>query len=178
MTDTDRALIEGLRAHITNLEARLAAKDMLVGDGFVQSLHDALDRQGSPRKSEDGMITYGLVQRIDLMRADISGVWQQAENNHRIYSDTGDKERDIQFLTLGLTGEAGEVANFVKKRWRDGDGHDADIRKEIADVCAYAFMLANTMGMAPRDLIDTIAEKQAVFVAKMDARAALQGDAS
>lgn len=102
--------------------------------------------------------------------AGITAVWAQAEENHRRYSDTGDQEGDIRFLTLGLTGEAGEVANFVKKRWRDGDGHDEDIRKEIADVCAYAFMLANTMGMSPADLIHTIADKQAVFVAKMSAR--------
>lgn len=119
--------------------------------------------------------------------ADISGVWQQAESNHLLYSQTGDREGDIQFLTLGLTGEAGEameaileaaglvaasgkVANYVKKRWRDQVGFDDEIRKEIADVCAYAFMLANTMGMSPQDLIDTIADKQAVFVAKMQAR--------
>jgi NTP pyrophosphatase (non-canonical NTP hydrolase) len=71
-------------------------------------------------------------------------VWQQARENHRTYSDTGDKESDIRFLTLGLAGEAGEVANFVKKRWRDGDSHDEAIRLEIADVLAYAFMLADT----------------------------------
>jgi NTP pyrophosphatase (non-canonical NTP hydrolase) len=98
-------------------------------------------------------------------------VWKQAEENHREHSDTGDQENDIRFLTLGLTGEAGEVANFVKKRWRDGDGHDEAIRLEIADVCAYAFMLASTMGMSPADLIGTIAHKQAVFVAKMNAKA-------
>lgn len=102
--------------------------------------------------------------------ADISGVWAQARRNHRAYSDTGNREDDIRFLALGLTGEAGELANFVKKRWRDGDGHDDAIRKEIADVCAYAFMLADTMGMGPQDLVSTIAEKQAVFVAKMKAR--------
>jgi len=102
--------------------------------------------------------------------SDIAAVWTQAEDNHRRYSDTGDRESDIRFLTLGLAGEAGEVANFVKKRWRDGDGHDQAIRYEIADVCAYAFMLASTMGMSPQDLIDTIAEKQRVFVAKMQAR--------
>ncbi len=118
---------------------------------------------------------------------DITGVWKQAESNHRLYSQTGGKEGDIQFLTLGLTGEAGEameaildaaglvaasgkVANYVKKRWRDHDGWDDEIRKEVADVCAYAFMLANTMGMTPETLVQTIADKQAVFVAKMQAR--------
>lgn len=107
----------------------------------------------------------------DRSSGSIVDVWKQAEDNHRRYSDTGDRENDIRFLTLGLTGEAGEVANFVKKRWRDGDGHDDDICLEIADVCAYAFMLASTMGMTPDDLIATIADKQRVFIAKMEARA-------
>lgn len=98
------------------------------------------------------------------------GVWAQAIENHETYSATGSVEDDIRFLTLGLAGEAGEVANFVKKRWRDGDGHDEDICKEIADTCAYAFMLAHTMGLTASDLIGIIAEKQAVFVAKMKRR--------
>lgn len=118
----------------------------------------------------------------------LQSVWIQAEDNHRQHSDTGDRENDIRFLTLGLTGEGGEimeavldaalvvqasgkVANLVKKRWRDGDGHDEAIRFEIADVCAYAFMLANTMGLSPADLIETIAEKQRVFVEKMRTKA-------
>lgn len=117
----------------------------------------------------------------------LASVWAQAERSHADYSGTGDHESDIRFLTLGLTGETGEVmtaileaaslvaaggrtANLVKKRWRDGDGHDQAIRYEIADVCAYAFMLASTMGMTPADLIETIAEKQRVFVLKMQAR--------
>ena len=35
--------------------------------------------------------------------ANISDVWQQAEDNHRRYSDTGDHESDIRFLALGMT---------------------------------------------------------------------------
>lgn len=102
-------------------------------------------------------------------------VWMQAAANHRTHSATGSRESDIHFLALGLSGEAGELANFVKKRWRDGDGHDQAIKYEVADVCAYAFMLANEMGMCPSDLIATIAEKQRVFLEKMAARA---GDAT
>lgn len=100
----------------------------------------------------------------------LASVWQQARENHKRYSATGSHEDDIRFLTLGLTGEAGELANFVKKRWRDGDGHDEAIHKEIADVLAYAFMLADTFGLTPQRLIEIIAEKQAVFIAKMQAR--------
>lgn len=100
----------------------------------------------------------------------LEDVWNQARKNHEDYSATGDIENDIRFFALGLAGEAGELANFVKKRWRDGDGHDQAIRYEVADVCAYAFMLADRMGMSPGGLIATIAEKQQAFIAKMKAR--------
>lgn len=99
----------------------------------------------------------------------LDDVWLQAVRNHADHSDTGDTESDIRFLALGLCGEAGELANFIKKRWRDGDDHAQAIRYELADVCAYAFMLAHTMGMTP-DEIATVAEKQQVFLAKMAER--------
>lgn len=99
-------------------------------------------------------------------------VWKQARHNHYKYSATGSRENDIRFLALGLTGEAGELANFVKKRWRDGDGHDEAIKLEIADVLAYAFMLAQTLGLSPAQLIQIVADRQLAFVAKMEARIA------
>lgn len=102
--------------------------------------------------------------------ADISGIWAQAQRNHEMYSDTGDLEGDIRFFALGIAGEAGEVANFVKKRWRDGDGHDEDLRMECADVLAYTLMLAWKLGMTPQSLIDMVEHKQQVFIAKMEAR--------
>lgn len=100
----------------------------------------------------------------------LESVWRQARDNHETYSATGSAEDDIRFLALGLTGEAGELANFVKKRWRDGDEHTDDIGKEIADVLAYAFMLADRMDLTPRRLLGIVAEKQQVFIAKMKAR--------
>lgn len=99
--------------------------------------------------------------------AALLAVWEQARDNHELYSDTGSDEGDIRFLTLGLCGEAGEVGNFVKKRWRDNEPHTEAIQKEIADVLAYAFMLAQKMGLTPSALINIVADKQLVFVAKM-----------
>lgn len=60
----------------------------------------------------------------------------------------------IRFLGLGLSGEAGELANDIKKQWR-GDFANSGmnifefedrLRKEIYDVCNYAFMLASVLG--------------------------------
>src|SRR5690606_7968098 len=93
-----------------------------------------------------------------------------ARDNHARYSATGDTEQDIRFFALGLAGEAGEVANFVKKRWRDGDAHTDELRKECADVFAYNIMLADALGMSPADLIEMVAFKQRVFIEKMEAR--------
>lgn len=97
-------------------------------------------------------------------------VWQQSVSNHLNYSDTGTNEEDIRFFGLGLAGEAGEVANFIKKRWRDGDAHSDDLRKECADVFAYNIMLAHALGMTPTELLETVAHKQQIFIEKMKAR--------
>lgn len=94
-------------------------------------------------------------------------VWNEGVGNHAEYSTMENDEADIQFLALGMAGEVGEVANFVKKRWRDGEPHDEDIRLEIADVVAYALMLASKMGMTPRTLVAEVAHKQKVFRDKM-----------
>lgn len=98
----------------------------------------------------------------------LESVWAAGVANHKAHSEMGTCENNVHFLALGLCGEAGELANFVKKRWRDGQAHTDDIKLEIADVCAYAFMLADEMGMGPQDLLDWIAFKQQRFIEKME----------
>lgn len=137
----------------------------------------------------------GATSEESRLGAALLSVWFQARENHQRYSVTGDDESDLRFLTLGMVGEAGEameavlgaalvvmsagkVANLVKKRWRDGDGHEDEIRKELADVLAYAFMLADRRGITPAVLLETIAEKQRAFIGKMEERAALKETAS
>ena len=65
----------------------------------------------------------------------------------------------IIYPTLGLTGEAGEVADKVKKVLRDSNGVFSDekrieIAKEIGDVLWYCAALANDLGYG----LDLIAE--------------------
>lgn len=53
---------------------------------------------------------------------------------------------DERFLALALAGEAGELANLIKKRWRDSNGNDdylrPEVRDEIADIRVYLELLA------------------------------------
>jgi len=64
----------------------------------------------------------------------------------------------IIYPTLGLNGEAGEVAEKVKKVIRDkgGDFEDQDtkleIMKELGDVLWYLSAIANDLGMTLNDV--------------------------
>ena len=49
---------------------------------------------------------------------------------------------DERFLTLAIAGEAGELANMVKKRWRDNVDLSEEIRDEIADIRIYLELIA------------------------------------
>ena len=63
------------------------------------------------------------------------------------------KNKAMEYLTLGLTGEAGEIANKVKKFIRDGAAQDEYLAKrieigyEIGDVLWYCAVLAKEMEM-------------------------------
>ncbi len=56
--------------------------------------------------------------------------------------------------TLGLVGEAGEVAEKIKKRFRDGKLDRAAVQKELGDVLFYWGALHNLLGLCPDQTID------------------------
>jgi NTP pyrophosphatase (non-canonical NTP hydrolase) len=63
----------------------------------------------------------------------------------KIYSDTN----KILYPTLGLTGEAGEIANKIKKMLRDGVSVTYirdDIASELGDALWYIAALADDLG--------------------------------
>ena len=88
------------------------------------------------------------------------------------------KEKALEYLTLGLAGEAGEIANKVKKLIRDGaDREDYHaklnaIGHELGDVLWYCAMLAKevdmNLGRIMEDNLDKLADRKA--------RNRLQGD--
>ena len=57
------------------------------------------------------------------------------------------KEKALEYLALGLTSEAGEVAGKVKKLIRDGKGDKKAIAAEIGDVLWYCAMMAKEVGV-------------------------------
>jgi NTP pyrophosphatase (non-canonical NTP hydrolase) len=85
------------------------------------------------------------------------------------YSNT-----DERFLALGLCGEAGELANMIKKRWRDGVDLTEEIRDEIADIRVYLELIAKCFDIEGSKLDDRVQQKLEKVVVKFGAR--LNGD--
>ena len=77
------------------------------------------------------------------------------------------KDMAMEYLTLGLTGEAGEIANKVKKFIRDGAPRDMyeakkiQIAYEIGDVMWYCAVLAEELDMDLGHIMEKNLEKLA-----------------
>ena len=89
-------------------------------------------------------------------------MYQQVAKTTAIYP----REQAIIYPTLGLTGEAGEVANKVKKIIRDGSNKNDDrmvseIKSEIGDCLWYIAVLASDFNIKLSDIASTNLEKLA-----------------
>ena len=89
-------------------------------------------------------------------------MYQQVAKTTAIYP----REQAIIYPTLGLTGEAGEVANKVKKIIRDGtiENHEGliqEISSEIGDCLWYIALLADDIGCKLSDIANANLEKLA-----------------
>ncbi|HEX4687465.1 MAG TPA: nucleoside triphosphate pyrophosphohydrolase family protein [Nocardioides sp.] len=89
-----------------------------------------------------------------------------------------DKDAPDEFmhLVLGLVGEAGEIAEKVKKLVRDHDSDLAmldrdDMAAELGDVLWYAAVLASFLGLS----LDDVARRNLDKLADRQRRAALGG---
>ena len=69
------------------------------------------------------------------------------------------KEKALEYLALGLTSEAGEVAGKVKKIIRDGKGNKEAIAYEIGDVLWYCAVLASELGVSLNTIMQNNLEK-------------------
>ena len=69
------------------------------------------------------------------------------------------KDKALEYLALGMTSEAGEVAGKVKKLIRDGDDKEGfetkklAIASEIGDVLWYCAMMAKEVGVPLNDIM-------------------------
>ena len=89
-------------------------------------------------------------------------MYQQVAKTTAIYP----REQAIIYPTLGLTGEAGEVANKVKKIIRDGtnkndEGLVQDLSAEIGDCLWYIAVLADDFNIKLSDIASANIEKLA-----------------
>lgn len=56
------------------------------------------------------------------------------------------KDKALEYLTLGLTSEAGEVAGKLKKAIRDGVKDEKALVDEVGDVLWYAVRILDELG--------------------------------
>lgn len=100
--------------------------------------------------------------------------YQDKVRNMGLYFHTGE---DTIYITLGLCGEAGELANQIKKIYRDDNGvlgpyRVENIIGEMGDTLWYLTALCNKLGLELSDLADLNLKK----LAKRDAAGTIQGD--
>ena len=69
------------------------------------------------------------------------------------------KEKALEYLALGMTSEAGEVAGKVKKLIRDGKGDKESIAYEVGDVLWYCAVLASELGVSLNTIMKKNLEK-------------------
>ena len=94
-------------------------------------------------------------------RLDDLDMYQKSAKATAIYP----RDYSIVYPAIGLAGEAGEVANKVKKLIRDNPNMSDDIKKsigdEIGDVLWYCAVLADDLGQSLSEIANRNLEKLA-----------------
>lgn len=89
--------------------------------------------------------------------------YQQQAKQTALYPN---RLKNLEYPTLGLTGEAGEVANIVKKIQRDFGGEITDeirakLKDELGDVLWYISACADELGLSLEEIAEFNVEKLA-----------------
>jgi NTP pyrophosphatase (non-canonical NTP hydrolase) len=80
--------------------------------------------------------------------------------------DGKQKEYQLMYVTLGIAGEAGEIAEKIKKVMRNDDGvmsdeKREDLKKEIGDVLWYLSQLSRILGLSFSEVAEANLKKLA-----------------
>ena len=81
--------------------------------------------------------------------------YQEEASKTAIYPE----QYNIVYPALGLAGEAGEVAEKVKKHIRDGVLNVDDLKKELGDVLWYLAAIASDLGLNLDDVAESNLKK-------------------
>lgn len=100
--------------------------------------------------------------------------YQEASRKTALYPDLG---KNYVYPTLGLVGEAGEVAEKIKKVLRDKGGvidetTRVELQKELGDVLWYLSQLSVELGFS----LDDVATKNIEKLQSRQQRQMLHGD--
>lgn len=90
----------------------------------------------------------------------LQGSYEKEIDQFKVYP----KEKEAEYLTLGLVGEAGEIANLMKKVIRNNNGiiteqQAAHLKDELGDVLWYLAALANASGYSLNEIAKHNLEK-------------------
>jgi NTP pyrophosphatase (non-canonical NTP hydrolase) len=102
---------------------------------------------------------------------------KEYQEKSRVTAKYPDAGNNYIYPTLGLSGEAGEVAEKIKKVIRDKGGEINDetrseIKKELGDVLWYVSQLATELGLS----LDDVAESNIQKLYDRMERGVLQGN--
>jgi NTP pyrophosphatase (non-canonical NTP hydrolase) len=92
-------------------------------------------------------------------------VYQLNTAKTAVYPDAGEGTLiAVNYATIGLSNEAGEVLGKVKKAWRDDDMQVTEARKEaildeLGDVLWYMARVADELGVSLQQVADKNLEK-------------------
>ena len=94
--------------------------------------------------------------------------YQEEAKKTAIYPD----QYRVVYPALGLAGEAGEVAEKVKKHIRDGVLNVEELKKELGDVLWYLAAIASDLGLT----LDDVAEANLQKLRSRQARGVISGN--
>ncbi len=102
--------------------------------------------------------------------------YQLQSRKTALYTQTVPPDKHMFYIVLGLVGESGEIAEKLKKNWRDHAGvidenQKQELIKELGDVLWYMAQLATELGTS----LDEVAWRNIEKLFSRKDRGALHG---